>query len=312
MTDFGHQRSTLRAADNHEIEVQTWHPEGRADLIIQILHGMGEHADRYDRFAAAAVTRGFGVCVHNHRGHGGAGTRPVHFADAGGWQLLVDDARAVNQHALDRFGARPVVLLGHSMGSFVAQDYAMHYGSDLSALVLSGSTWNSRLLLLAGYALAKIESWRCGVRGSSALLDKLGFDNFNKAFQPNRSEFDWLSRDIEEVDKYIADPLCGGPYSARLWLDLMSGLLRISSDNALTRIPAALPLLITGGEVDPVGGDRGMTKLLRHLAQTGHQRLKVMIYPDARHEMLNETNRDQVMDDWLNWIDTTTRSARSR
>jgi alpha-beta hydrolase superfamily lysophospholipase len=143
------------------------------------------------------------------------------------------------------------------------------------------------------------------------MLDRLGFGNFNKPFQPARTELDWLSRDEAEVDKYIEDPLCGGPYTTGLWLDLMAGLMEVGSDAALRRIDAALPILITGGEVDPVGGDKGMTKLLRHYAQTGHQRLRVKIYPDGRHEMLNETNRDEVTRDWLDWILATSRSARS-
>ena len=111
-----------------------------------------------------------------------------------------------------------------------------------------------------------------------------------------------MSRDNLEVDRYVADPLCGGPYSCGLWLDVIGGLLDISSDNALSRIPADLPILITGGAADPVGGDKGMTKLLQHYAQTGHHRLTAKIYPDARHELLNDINRDEVTADWLAWI----------
>lgn len=312
VTDFDHRRSILRAADEHEIPVQVFEPADHTAVIIQILHGLGEHADRYARFAAAAAERDFAVCVHDHRGHGSHSAHKGHFADGGGWKALVDDVRTVNQFARETLGEKPVVLLGHSMGSFIAQSYAMHYGSELAALILSGSTWPSRLRLLPAQALAKIESWRHGVRGTSALLDKLGFDNFNKPFEPARTESDWLSRDTEEVDKYIADPLCGGPYTTRMWLDLLGGMREIASDKALLRVPAAVPILITGGEVDAVGGDKGMTKLLQHYAQTSHQRLKVMIYDDARHELLNETNRDQVTSDWLNWIDVVTRSTRSR
>ena len=170
------------------------------------------------------------------------------------------------------------------------------------ALILSASTLASRVPLSIAYAFAKVESWRLGVRGKSTLLDKLGFGNFNNAFRPARTKRDWLSRDEDEVDLYVADPLCGGPYSCGLWLDLIGGLLEISSDNALSRIPADLPILITGGAADPVGGDKGMTKLLQHYAQTGHQRLTAKIYPEGRHEMLNEINRDEVTRDWLTWI----------
>lgn len=310
MTDVRHQRHSLKAGDDHEIHIQTWEPAGDASVVIQTLHGLGEHGDRYSRFAAAAVARGFAVCVHNHRGHGPEATHLGHFADNGGWHAVVEDTRSVNRFLTERHDGRPIVLLGHSMGSFIAQSYAMHYGGELSGLLLSASTWSSRALLVVARILARIEAWRVGAHLHSSLLHKLGFASHNKPFEPARTEVDWLSRDETEVDKYVADRLCGGPYSIRLWMDMFGGLMEITSDKALLRIPASLPILITGGELDPVGGDNGMGKLLQHYAQTGHQRLKAKIYPDGRHEMLNETNRDQVTADWLDWIDATAGSAR--
>jgi len=311
MTDVHHQRQRLRAADNHEIHVQTWEPGGEVSVVIQVLHGLGEHSDRYARFAATAVQRGFAVCVHDHRGHGDASPHPGYFAASEGWHAVVGDARLVNRFVDETYAGRPIVLLGHSMGSFIAQSYAMNYGSELAGLVLSGSTFSSRPALLLAYILARFEAWRVGRHLHSPLLDKLGFGSQNKPFEPARTEFDWLSRDEAEVDKYIADPLCGGPYTAGLWVDFLGGLIEITSDNALQRIPAGLPLLITGGELDPIGGDKGMGKLLQHYAQTGHQRLKARIYPEGRHEMLNETNRAEATSDWLDWIATATRSAHS-
>lgn len=311
MTDIRHQQHSLRAADDHEIHVQTWEPAGDASVVIQVLHGLGEHADRYARFATAATERGFAVCAHNHRGHGDNSSHPAYFAARDGWHTVVADIRLVNRFIDESYAGRPVVLLGHSMGSFLAQTYAMNYGDELAGLVLSGSTWPSRFTLYPGRALAKFEAWRVGDHLHSALLDKLGFGSHNKPFEPARTELDWLTRDEAEVDKYIADPLCGGPYTAGLWVDFLGGLIEIASDKALLRIPASLPVLITGGELDAIGGDKGMGKLLQHYAQTGHQRLKAKIYPQGRHEMLNETNRDQVTRDWLDWIDVSTRRARS-
>ncbi len=297
-----HQRHVLSAQDGHDIHVQTWAPSGNAIAVIQLLHGLGEHVDRYARFATAATAHGIAVCTHDHRGHGQHTTHLGHFADKGGWQTLVDDARIVNEYISACFAGQPLVLLGHSMGSYVAQNYAMHYGRELDGLILSASTWSSRPALYAAYMIAKIEYWRRGAHVSSPLLDRLGFGSFNKAFEPARTGLDWLSRDATEVDKYVADPLCGGPYSCGLWLDLIGGLLAITSDNAISQIRADLPILISGGASDPVGGDKGMTRLTMHYAQTGHQRITVKIYAAGRHEMLNETNRDEVTDDWLNWI----------
>lgn len=297
-------RTSVAAGDGHRIHLQVFTPGSDNDAlgVIQILHGLGEYGDRYARFAAAANERGFAVCVHDHRGHGSHADVPGYFAVRKGWQLLTDDALIVHQHLRDRYDEQPFTLLGHSMGSYVAQSFAMLHGDRLSALLLSASTWPSRIQLAAGHLLARIECWRQGETRSSPLLDKLGFGDFNKRFDPARTELDWLSRDEEEVDKYIADPLCGGPYTAGLWRDLTGGLFQIASDDAVNRVPRDLPILITGGEKDPVGGEKGLGKLAMHYAQTGHTRLKVRLYPDGRHEMLNEINRDEVTRDWLDWI----------
>ena len=312
MTELRHERQVLHAPDGHEIHTHMWSPVDPVSRVIQILHGLGEHAARYERFAHAAASRGCAVCVHDHRGHGPHTGEIGHFADDSGWALLVADALLVQDYSRERFAEAPLVLLGHSMGSYVAQSFAMYYGDRLSALILSASTWASRLQLWPALALAHVEAWRLGIRGKSALLDKLGFGAFNKRFAPARTALDWLSRDATEVDKYIADPLCGGPFSCGLWLDLFGGLVDIYSDNALARVPAGLPILITGGECDPVGGERGMARLAMHYAQTGHQRISVKIFPDGRHEMLNEANRDEVTANWLDWIVAHTRSAQKK
>lgn len=305
-----HQRVTLRVADGHEIQLQAWLPQGEPTHALQILHGLGEHSDRYARFAKAATERGIAVYCHDHRGHGERADQPGYFAAENGWGLLVSDAHAVFQHIEAEHPDVPVILLGHSMGSYIAQSFLMRHSPKVAALILSASTWPSRTKLIFGSMLAHVESWRLDRHLHSALLDKLGFGDFNKPFQPARTELDWLSRDEAEVDKYIDDPLCGGPYTIGLWLDLTAGLKEIASDAALRRIDAGLPILITGGAVDPVGGDKGMTRLLMHYAQTGHQRLRVKIYPEGRHEMLNDTVRDEVTRDWLDWIQATSRSAR--
>ena len=301
-----HDHQTLSASDGHDIRLQIWQPDSDISCVIQVLHGLGEYGDRYARFAAAANARGVTVCVHDHRGHGSHADEPGHFADSEGWHKINSDVEVVNEFIREEFDGVPLVLLGHSMGSYVAQAFAMHYGERLSGLILSASTWTPKLQLASLKMLAHIEAQRLGGCGKSSLLQYLGFGQFNRPFRPSRTELDWLSRDESEVDKYVADPLCGGPYSCRLWLDLIGGLSYISADHALLRIPTELPILITGGELDPVGGDKGMTRLAMHYAQTSHQRLTVEIYADGRHEMLNESNRDQVTSDWLDWIATIT------
>ena len=308
---INHRHHNAPADDGHTIQLQIWQPQDSTACVIQVLHGLGEYASRYARFAAAANARDFAVCSHDHRGHGGRGGEPGHFADGDGWNKVNADAKLVNDFIRSEYDNVPIVLLGHSMGSYLAQSFAMHYGASLSGLILSASTWPSKLQMAPAKVLAHLEAWRLGIRGKSKLLDGLGFDNFNKRFLPARTACDWLSRDEAEVDKYIADSLCGGPYSCGLWIDLINGLFTISSDNALSGISPDLPILITGGSDDPVGGERGMTRLAVHYAQTSHQRLDVKIYPQGRHEMLNDINRDEVTSDWLDWVAATTRISRS-
>jgi alpha-beta hydrolase superfamily lysophospholipase len=224
---------------------------------------------------------------------------------------VVNDVDVVNEFVRQSMPGVPVVLLGHSMGSYIAQNFAMYHSARLAGMILSASTWPSKLKLLPAFVIAHIEAWRLGASANSPLLHKLGFSDFNKPFNPARTDLDWLTRDEDEVDKYIADPLCGGPYTCGLWRDLFGGLLRIYSDNSLRRVSSELPILITGGELDAVGGDRGMGRLATRYAQTLHSRLKVRIYPEGRHEMLNEINRDEVTRDWLDWIGATTGTSRS-
>jgi alpha-beta hydrolase superfamily lysophospholipase len=303
--------AVLDTPDGHVIRLRGWAPDGPPRGVIQLIHGMGEHGGRYGRFARAAAARGYHVAVHDHRGHGPEAACPGHVADAGGWQLLVDDAGLVNAALRERHAGRPLVVLGHSMGSFVAQHLAMRTPSGMDGLLLSASTWPQRLELGPALAITRLEMLRLGPRGHSTLLHRLGFGKFNRHFSPARTEFDWLSRDENEVDRYIADPLCGGPFSCAFWRDLLVGLWALGSDGSLERIPADLPLLIAGGADDPVGGDRGLRRLAMHYAQTGHGRLRLRIYDDGRHEMLNEIDREAVTAEWLDWIDATTRSGHA-
>ena len=294
----------LKAEDAHEIRACAFPAEGEPRAVIQLFHGLGEYATRYARFAEAANQRGFTIVSHDHRGHGGHDpANQGYFSARDGFSKLVSDGLVVHNFVMERFANKPVILLGHSMGSYVAQAFTMHHGDRLSALLLSASTYPSRIQVSMGRLLARFECWRLGAHRHSALLDKLGFGDFNRRFEPARTELDWISRDEAEVDAYIADPLCGGPYTAGLWRDLTGGLLQLASDHEISRIPRELPILITGGSDDPVGGEKGMGELALRYAQTSHSRLTVKIYPGGRHEMLNETNRDEVTRDWLDWCE---------
>lgn len=303
MVDIRKTAFQLEASENHTIHGTHWHVAEEARGVIQIFHGLGEHHQRYERFAAHATANGLAVVSHDHRGHGGKADELGFFAESDGWQRLCDDGLLVNDMIREHYDGLPIVLLGHSMGSYIAQYFSMFHDTRISALILSASTWPARVKLMPGLLIAYAESWRIGRHGKSSLLDKLGFGDFNRPFRPARTDLDWLSRDEAEVDAYIEDPFCGGPYSCGLWLDLMKGLLKISSDNEISRIRSDLPILLTGGTDDPVGGEKGITKLALHYAQTMHGRLAVKLYDGGRHEMFNETNRDEFSQDMLAWIE---------
>ena len=296
----------IAAADGRQIALREW-PVPQPRATVQILHGLAEHIGRYERFAEACNERGYSVVGHNHRGHGkhsGLG----HFGDRDGWSVVVEDAHRVFRHVSENHANAPVVLLGHSMGSYIAQSLVMRKAPDLAALVLSGSTWPKRGEVRFASWLATIVGAIRGRRRLSKLFDTMVFQGYNKAFAPARTPFDWLSRDADEVDRYVNDPLCGGLSSYAMWKDIFGGLLEISSPDMLARVANDLPLLITGGEADPVGGAAALTKLADAYRGAGHSEVTLTLYADGRHEMLNETNRDEVTKDWLDWIEGALRS----
>lgn len=304
MPHSARQQLEVRAEDGLQIPVSVWAPPHQPTAIILLFHGLGEYAARYDRFARVCASRGFAVVAHDHRGHGDSCSQVElgHFADEHGWYKVISDCLAVRERAVELFPGTPVALLGHSMGSYIAQSFVIQHPDSVDALVLSASSFSSRVQLFAGRLLARIECWRLGRRGRSKLLDRMSFGEFNRRFAPNRTEFDWLSRDEAEVDKYVTDPLCGSPSSCGLWLDLTSAVDGISTLDALRRVPESLAVCIFGGEADPVGGQRGLTRLARAYRKSGHENVSLKIYAGGRHEMLNEVNRDEVTDDILGWI----------
>ena len=297
------QLRELTASDGHIIKVYDWSAVSNSSPsgVIQILHGLGDHAARYTRLAEACNDNNLIAVAHNHRGHGaveGFG----HFADANGWDKVIADVLQVRQDIAIQYPKLPVILLGHSMGSFIAQSFVMRHGGNNAALILSGSTLAPRIELRISHTAAVIAAVLTGKRRVSTLLNHMGLGKMNNGFKPARTDCDWISRDEDEVDRYIADPFCGGKFSNQLWRDLTGGLLEITSQAAIQLVRNDLPMLILGGESDPVGGRVGLTRLAEAYRKTGHDKLTLTIYPGGRHEMLNETNRDEVTKDIINWV----------
>ena len=274
--------------------------------IIVIAHGMAEHASRYARFAASAVEEGYAVLAGDHRGHG-ATAAPGGFgfvAEKGGWERVVADMGTVLDAARRAWPDVPVFLMGHSWGSFLARDLAARRGGELAGLILLGTGSGTGALTRPAAAICAGESRLRGPRRPSRLLNALAFGPYQRHFAPNRTEADWISRDVHEVDRYVADPWCGFVCTASFFRDLVTGGRAVNTAAHAAAVPAQLPMLLASGDRDPVGAmGRGVQRSATLYRRAGVREVCVILYPGGRHELLNETNRDQVTGDILTWID---------
>ena len=289
------------AADGTAIHYRRWLPPGSPKAVLQIVHGAAEHASRYDRFAHAAVASGHAVYATDHRGHGRTRLRSGRLGDAGpdAWNRMVDDEIALSQRLRAAHPGAKLVLFGHSLGSFIAQDFVTRCADGLDALVLSGTSYRAPPPTEAIRALD--EAARREPLGDSALWASR-FQDHNKPFG-GPTGFEWLSRDAAEVKRYVDDPLCGFAFTNELVRDIFVGFAQMREPAREARIPTALPVLIIQGELDPVGENLvGTRRLVTRYQALGLTRIEPRYYPGARHELLNETNRDEVTADVLGWV----------
>lgn len=295
------------ADDGVKIHVHRWKPAETPRAAVQIVHGMAEHGARYARFAERLAAEGYLVWADDHRGHGKTARSEAdvgHVGDHDSFTRVVKDVLELRVALGKEAGLVPVALFAHSMGSFMAQEALTHHGpSPWNAVVLSGSDAVGGALVSAGKQAAKLERFRQGPRGKSALLSALSFGSFNDAFKPARTPFDWLSRDPAEVDKYVADPRCGFKITNQSWVDFLGMLEGVGKDGYGTIRPKDLPMLVISGSRDPVGKNgKGVRELVRKLRDVGLSEVRDVIYEDARHEVLNETNRDEVTAEVLSFF----------
>lgn len=273
--------------------------------VVQIIHGMAEHSGRYAPLAEKLCAAGYAVYAHDLPGHGPKcpPARRGHFADRRGWRLAIASIRNVQRLAQKEQPKLPVYMLGHSMGSFLLQHYIADFGSSIAGAIFSATTADFGALRKVGLALIRGEALIFGLRHPSRLGHTLSFRAFNRGFQPARTEFDWLSRNAEEVDRYIADPACGFRCSNGLWIDLLDAAGRLVQPARLRRIPAALPVWLIAGERDPVTrGAHGPESLAALYRGAGLRDVAVQVYPQARHELFNDQCRDAVTADLIGWL----------
>ena len=298
----------LPRPDGVSLHVRRWLPGGPPRAVMQIVHGLAEHAGRYARFATTLTAAGYAVYADDHRGHGLTATSPADlgfFAERDGWATVLADLDAVAARARGDHPGLPLLLFGHSMGSFLVQCLIGRSDTPYAAAVLSGSNGKPPAMATLGRLIARVERWRLGPRGRSKLIHSLSFETLNARFKPNRTTADWLSRDAAEVDRFVADPLCGFVPTAGLWRDLLDAMARHVDATLVDAIPKRLPILVASGGDDPVSDKaRGLDSLMAAYRAAGLARVDLKIWPGARHEPLNETNRDEVTADLLAWFET--------
>lgn len=300
------QEISILSADNKtDLHVIIWEPDGDTNAVIQLVHGMAEYIDRYHEFAAYLTTKGFAVIGHDHLGHGQSVRKKedLGFFSDGGPDIIIEDMHSVTVEAKKRWAGKKLFLLGHSMGSFMARYYMTRYSEELDGIVIMGTGFIPAFLAGLGQKVSKAVILRKGKMYRSGLLTAMALGSNNKPFRPNRTEVDWLSRNDENVDKYVADPLCGFWFTAGAYLDFFSVMKKLADGENFDQIRKGLPVLIISGENDPVGGKAACPKVKASLDAIGMTDVEMKLYPDDRHEILNEIDRDNVYADIKNWFE---------
>lgn len=300
--DFYFQSSTGRTS----IHALKCVPDGNPRAVVQIAHGIAEHIDRYRPFMEFLADNGFVVAGNDHLGHGKSIRVPEEqgfFAEKDGWWRVVDDMDKLHDIMSNEYPELPYVLFGHSMGSFLTRTYLIKHPDKYDGVILSGTGHQSQALVLGGNAAASVMAKLSGAMGDGAKLDSLAFGTYLNKIENPRTKFDWLSRDTEQVDKYIADPLCGFVGKIGLYRDMMQGIKFITDKKNIAQMNKEKPVYFMSGDGDPVGDyGKGVERAYKAFCDAGLHDVFMRLYPGGRHEMLNETNKEQVYQDILSWL----------
>lgn len=300
------ESSFLSGDGKTHIHVIWWLPEENPIAVLQISHGVAEYAARYEPFASYLTGRGFAVVANDHIGHGQSiapGASRLYFGPKGSWNIVVNDLYHLRGEIGKYFPDLTCFLLGHSMGSFLARTYLIRYPGTVDGAILMGTGQMSPVLTAAGRLIAARESRKVGEDHASPLVTKLAFGNYNRHFSPRRTAYDWLSVSRENVDRYLADSLCGGSISVGLFREMLDGMEFIQQPENLKKMDRKMPALFVSGEMDPVGNrGRGVWKAYRSFQKAGMERVFIKLYPGARHEILNDNCRETVYRDLHTWL----------
>ena len=295
------------SSDGHtRLHAAEWRPGGSVSAIVQIAHGVGEYVLRYEPFAAYLAEHGFIVIGNDHIGHGlsrSEDSAPLYFGSEDGWNHVAEDLFTLRNLAAARHPELPILLLGHSMGSFLARTYLIRHPGTVRAAILMGTGQPAPAAVAGGRAVARHEGRRLGYDHYSARVDRLSFRAYNRAFAPNRTDFDWLSTNPDNVDAHINDPLCGDPATIGLFQDMLGGIAFLTRRKNLRKMDMNTPVLFISGLDDPVGDmGQGVIRAYESFLRAGVQDADLKLYPGMRHEILFETDYKRVYTDLLMWI----------
>jgi len=288
-----------------QIRAGIWAPEAAPVAVVQIVHGIAEHIERYDAFASFLSKQGILVVAEDHMGHGSSiGSEGIRGYFHGGWFSAVEDTYRLLQDMKKQYPDIPYILFGHSMGSFMARTILSKYPeSGIAAAIICGTGWQSDALLKVALPLCNYICKKDGETNPSPFLQKLMFGSYNKKIEHVRTANDWLTRDSHIVDAYNADPLCGFTATAGLYRDMLTGIAYIQKRDVLAAMNKQLPVLFVAGSDDPVGGyGKSVKQTAKAFTDAGMEDVTCKLYPMDRHEILNEINKEEVCNDLLAWI----------
>ena len=291
----------------HKLYSVKYLPDGEPKAIVQIVHGMSEHMGRYEEFAAFLTERGFLVTGEDHLGHGQSvpeGETYGYFCQMDPATVLVRDVHRLKKTVQGQYPGIPIFIVGHSMGSYILRNYMCRYGTGIQGAIIMGTGMEKRASLAFVRVLSKCMEMIYGEKHLSGTLDKLVMGNYTKRIPKPRTVSDWLSKNEESVNHYRVDPLCGFPFTVNGYRCLFELVNRLFKAENLSHLPAELPTLMVSGEEDPVGAyGRGVKLAYDSLAGAGMKRVELKLYAGDRHEILNELDRQQVMEDVTAWME---------
>jgi alpha-beta hydrolase superfamily lysophospholipase len=302
------REDTYEAQDGVLIHARQWLPDKKPARGLQLSHGIMEHIARYDAFARFLAEHGILVVGNDHRGHGKTAAGPDdlgYFADRDGWMTAVRDMHTVYARTVEANPGLPYFMLGHSMGSFLLRTYLTCYQDALSGAIISGTGQTPYILNRLGLTVAAYEKKKITPRGRSPRLYRLCFGSLNKKFTAADAALGWLSSDREVRMKYADDPYCGFIPTAGMFSDMLGGIMYNARRKNLKKMQKTLPVYFFSGALDPVGSyGKGAARAYRSFLRAGCTDVTLKLYPEGRHEMLNEQNKDDVYMDVLAWIES--------